>query len=59
MSRDIESPKKDDRSSCLPESEQLVEGGYQPQGGPVNPCDLKPPHGDTAIVPPEKAARKQ
>jgi len=37
-----------------------VAGGYQPQAsGHVDPGAVKPPKGDTAIVPPEKPARKQ
>ena len=34
--------------------------GYQPQAsGPVDPGELKPPRGDTAIVPPDKEVQKQ
>ena len=34
--------------------------GYQPQTAqPVNPADLKPPQGDTAIEPPRKPVPEQ
>ena len=59
MGRDTQSPERDNHSSSLPKSEPLEQRGYQPEGGPVNPSDLKPPHGDSAIVPPERPARKQ
>ena len=36
------------------------ERGYQPEaGGTVEPGQVKPPRGDTAIVPPQKPAPKQ
>ena len=38
----------------------VTENGYQPQAsGQVDPGAVKPPQGDTAIVPPAKPARKQ
>ena len=37
-----------------------IEGGYQPQAsGAVDPGQVKPPRGDTAIVAPQKPAPKQ
>ena len=37
-----------------------VEAGYQPQASTaVQPGQVKPPRGDTAIVPPQKPASKQ
>ena len=37
-----------------------VDAGYQPQAsGTVDPGQVKPPRGDTAIVPPQKPAPKQ
>jgi len=33
--------------------------GYQPvAGGPVNPADLKPPKGGTAIEPPQQSSQQ-
>ncbi len=38
----------------------LKELGYQPQAAqPVNPADLKPPRGDTAIELPKKPVPEQ
>jgi hypothetical protein len=38
----------------------LVDNGYQPQAsGAVDPGQVKPPRGDTAIVAPQKPASKQ
>lgn len=60
MAREVNT-RKAEESTAYPSSRQPEEErGYQPQGsGPVDPGELKPPRGDTAIVPPDKEVQKQ
>jgi hypothetical protein len=54
-SRDSQPPRRDRGTPDGP-----VEAGYQPQAsGTVDPSQVKPPRGDTALVPPQKPVAKQ
>jgi len=59
MSRDTTSRPAEEQTGYQPRPD-VTENGYQPQAsGQVDPAAVKPPQGDTAIVPPEKPAPKQ
>lgn len=60
MSRKTQSRPAEEQRGYQPRPQSSEELGYQPQGtGQVDPSAVKAPQGDTAIVPPEKPARKQ
>jgi len=61
MSPEAESRPAEEQRGYQPRPDAAEEQrGYQPQAsGQIDPSAVKPPQGDTAIVPPEKPARKQ
>ena len=59
MNREGESPQSGETTSNRTQTD-LVGNGYQPQAsGAVDPSQVKPPRGDTAIVAPQKPAPRQ
>lgn len=61
MSRETRSERPGGQKGYQPRPDFAEEQrGYQPQAsGTVDPAQVKPPRGDTAIVPPQKPAAKQ
>ena len=59
MSRETQSRRGEGQRGYQPRPD-ITENGYQPQAsGQVDPSAVKPPQGDSAIVPPQKPAPKQ
>ena len=59
MSPEMESRPAEEQRGYQPRPD-IAENGYQPQAsGEVDLSAVTPPQGDTAIVSPEKPARKQ
>ena len=60
MSPETKSRRPGGQKGYQPRPEPSEGLGYQPQAsGQVDPGAVKPPQGDTAIVRPEKPAKKQ